>query len=118
MYCSKYILIASNNGKDSPVVLSLSSSSGAFANRLCLQILRLPTGVDFSHLECEIGSPSMSTPTSTNNSEIDLRAAASSAAKKPFKPKLMHVDSNLNMDTMVRSESSNSFSIVVPQLRE
>lgn len=96
----------------------VSFSSGAFANRLCLQILRLPTGVDFSDLQCEIGSPSMSTPISANNSEIDLRAAVQQAAQKPFKRQLMHVDSNLHMDTMIRSASSNSVSIVVPQLRE
>lgn len=92
----------------------------AFSNRLSLLILRLPTGVDFSDLECEIGSPSLSTSISVNNSEVDLRAAA---IHKPFKRQLMHVDSNLHMDTMVRSASSssvsnNDISIVVPQMRE
>lgn len=95
------------------------SSSTAFSNRLSVQILRLPTGVDFTHLECEIaGSTVHSTPISINNSEIDLRAAVNqAAAQRPLKRQLMHVDSNLHMDAMLGG-SSNNVTLVVPQLRE
>lgn len=71
-------------------------------------ILRLPTGVNFSHLECEIGSYPESTGISVNNSEIDLRAASQPQPQKSLKRQLMHVDSNLHMDTMVSSASYNS----------
>lgn len=85
---------------------------------MAVQILRLPTGIDFSHLECEIADSTPDSGTmSVNNSEFDLRAvAAHPAAQKPRTPKLMHVDSNLNIDAMVGS--SSNISITVPQIRE
>lgn len=88
---------------------------------MAVQILRLPTGIDFSHLECEIADNMLlpdSGTMSVNNSEIDLRGAVAAhpAAQMSRTPKLMHVDSNLNIDAMVGS--SNNMSIPVPQIRE
>ncbi|XP_058449562.1 bumetanide-sensitive sodium-(potassium)-chloride cotransporter [Malaya genurostris] len=84
----------------------------SFDCRMAISILRLPDGLDFSHLTAEIVSTPDGLPDS-NGSNANLQAISTIVAdglKPPLK--LMHVDSNLNLDSMA---SSNNATLTTPQ---
>lgn len=84
--------------------------SNAFECRMAVAILSLPSGVDFSDFFPQYKSPGLSHSQSMN---FSLGRSTDDLTLKPMK--IMHVDSNLNLEGM---GSSNSNSIVIPQQGE
>ncbi|XP_065092680.1 bumetanide-sensitive sodium-(potassium)-chloride cotransporter-like isoform X2 [Ochlerotatus camptorhynchus] len=70
----------------------------SFDCRMSLAILRLPNGLDFSHLTTEIVTRSVPEP---SPKEINNAISMISSDGIQTPRKLMHVDSNLNLDTIV-----------------
>lgn len=85
-------------------------SSNAFNCRVAIAILRLPNGLDFSFL-----SPNY-IPAAPNNkiASYDNPVAISNEHLFVKPSKLMHVDSNLNLESMDQS-NSNGNSYTIPQ---
>lgn len=80
----------------------------SFDCRMSLAILRLPNGLDFSHLTTEIVSEPSGIPPSTNSSSnLQMISTIDVGGLRPPR-KLMHVDSNLNLDSVNGSSSTLS----------
>lgn len=82
---------------------------------MALAILRLPNGLDFSHLNTEIVSSPGGLP-DLNGSHNNLQAISTIITEDGLTvpQKLMHVDSNFSLDLLA---GSNSTTITIPQPR-
>lgn len=86
-------------------------SSNAFDYRVAIAILRLPNGLDYSFLKPEYipAAPYKNIATCYDN---PIAISNDNLSVKPSK--LMHVDSNLNLEAMDHS-NSNGNSYTTPQ---
>lgn len=76
---------------------------------MALAILRLPNGLDFSHLTTELVTRSVPEP---SHKELTNAISMISSDGIQTPRKLMHVDSNLNLDTIA---GSNQPTFATPQ---
>lgn len=84
--------------------------SNAFECRMAVAILSLPNGVDFSEYQPLYKSNGVSANGQSPFVNFALDQAIANLSVKPMK--LMHVDSNLNLEGY---NTSNSNSITIPQ---
>lgn len=79
---------------------------------MSLAILRLPNGLDFSHLTTEIVAEPAGMPAAVgSNSNFQTISTVLTDGLRPPR-KLMHVDSNLNLDS---ANGSNDNTLTIPQ---
>ncbi|XP_062565625.1 bumetanide-sensitive sodium-(potassium)-chloride cotransporter isoform X2 [Armigeres subalbatus] len=83
----------------------------SFDCRMALAILRLPNGLDFSDLNAEIVTRPVATPDNLKESNNAISTISSDGLRPP--QKLMHIDSNLNLESY--GGSTNQLSSVTPQ---
>ncbi|KAL1379867.1 hypothetical protein pipiens_003705 [Culex pipiens pipiens] len=84
----------------------------SFDCRMSLAILRLPNGLDFSHLTTEIVAEPAGMPAAVgSNSNFQTISTVLTDGLRPPR-KLMHVDSNLNLDS---ANGSNDNTLTIPQ---
>lgn len=86
---------------------------------MAVAIFRLPNGLDFSDLTPEYTSVHMDTNGLTANSSFSNLNSLTVSNDDLLKPsKLMHCDSNLNLEGMITHSNSNTNSYTLPQPRE
>lgn len=76
---------------------------------MSVAILRLPHGIDFSHLNTEIQIDSVSNLTANNSATNLNRLAVDNLGSR-----MMHCDSNLNMAAMAQSNSTTNINTLAP----
>lgn len=89
----------------------LSFHSNSFDCRMAVAILSLPTGIDFSDYFPQYKSSDSNGMSKSQSMNFCLDKSVDDLSLKPIQ-KMMHIDSNLNLEGMT---SSNSNSITIPQ---
>jgi solute carrier family 12 (sodium/potassium/chloride transporter), member 2 len=89
-----------------------SNYSNAFDQRMSVAILRLPNGIDYSHIIPEFCMDSSAGALSPSNSTGNLavyNTGGLTVGNTPpiIRPKLLHADSNLNIASMDHSSNPN-----------
>lgn len=91
--------------------------SNAFDCRMAVAIVRLPNGLDFSDLTPDYTSVHMDTNGLTANSSFSnfnsLTVSNDDLSLKPSK--LMHCDSNMNLEGMMTHSNTNSYTLPQPR---
>ena len=84
---------------------------------MAVAIVRLPNGLDFSDLTPEYTSVHMDTNALTVNSSFsNFNSLTISNDDLSLKPsKLMHCDSNLNLEGMMTHSNTNSYTLPQPR---
>lgn len=83
---------------------------------MSVSIVRLPNGMDFSHLTADIQTDELNCGLTPSDSTSNFNAVISITHEDLLRPsKMMHADSNLNIQAMISPPQSNSHTLTIPQ---